>query len=40
MYHISKRKTDWTRYRKKVKLAKRFFFDNKIQEIMLSNKRL
>ena len=40
MYHISKSKTDWTRYRKKVKLAKRFFFDNKIQEIMLYNKRL
>lgn len=40
MYHMSKSKTDWIRYRKTVKLAKRFFFDNKIQEIVLSNKRL
>ena len=27
------------KYRKTVKIAKRLFFDNKIQEIVLSNKR-
>ena len=30
---------DWIRYRKSVKIAKRVFFDNRIQEIASNNKR-
>lgn len=38
-YHMFKSKTNWMKYRKTVKMAKKLFFDNKIQEIMLFNKR-
>ena len=39
IYYTSKSRTDWMKYRKIVKIAKRLFFNNKIQEIVLSNKR-
>ena len=35
----SKRRIDWIKYKKSVKMAKRIFFDNKIQETVLTNKR-
>ena len=31
---------DWINYRKLVRIAKRVFFNNRIQEIALTNKRL
>jgi len=39
-YCISRSRTDWAKYKKMVKSAKWIFFDNSIQEIALSNKRL
>ena len=39
-YYISRRRTDWIKYKKSVKKTKRIFFDNKIQEIVLTNKKL
>ena len=40
MYQAFRKRTDWIKYRKTVKMAKQIFFDNKIQEIVLTNKKL
>jgi len=40
MYWISRQRSNWVKYRKIIKLAKRVFFNSKIQEIMSSNKKL
>ena len=39
-YQIFRRRTDWIKYGKLVRIAKKIFFNNKIQEITLTNKRL
>ena len=39
-YYTSRRRTDWIKYKKSVKKTKKIFFDNKIQEIVLTNKEL
>ena len=39
-YHMSKSRTDWMKYKKTVKIAKKLLFDIKIQEIISFNKRL
>ena len=36
---MSRRRIDWTKYKKIVKKAKQAFFDNKIYKIVLTNKR-
>jgi len=38
-YYISRSRTNWDKYKKMVKLAKKTFFNNKIQEITSSNKK-
>ena len=38
-YQISRKRMDWIKYRKTVKTAKQIFFNKKIQEIILTNKR-
>ena len=40
IYQQSKRKYNQITYKKLVKVAKQVFFDNRIQEITLTNKRL
>ena len=39
-YQISRRRIDWINYKKLVRTAKEVVFDNRIQEIALTNKRL
>ena len=39
-YQISRSRSGWSNFKKLVKKAKRVFFNNKIQEIALKNKRL
>ena len=39
IYYILRSRADWNKYKKMVELAKRTFFNNRIQEIALSNKR-
>lgn len=39
VYQIFRQRSDYIKYRKTVKLAKRVFFDRKIQEIVSSNKK-
>ena len=39
-YWTFRRKTDWIKYKKSVRIAKKIFFDNKIQEIASINKKL
>ena len=38
-YQVSRGKTNWIKYKKSVRTAKRIFFDNRIQEIVSTNKR-
>jgi len=38
-YHLSKSLKDWKKFKKFIKQTKYSFFDEKIQEIMLKNKR-
>ena len=40
LYQISRRRLDWIKYKDTVKIAKYTFFNNKIQEIVMTNKRL
>ena len=37
-YQISRKRLDWIKYMKMVKMAKQIFFNNKIQEITSTNK--
>ena len=39
IYQTSRRRIYWIKYKKSVRMAKRVFFDNRIQEIVLTNKR-
>ena len=38
-YQVSRGKTNWIKYKKSVRTAKRIFFNNRIQEIVSTNKR-
>ena len=38
-YQTSRRRIHWIKYRKTVKIAKQIFFDNRIQEIISTNKK-
>ena len=38
-YQISRRRIDQIKYKKSVRITKRVFFDNRIQEITSTNKR-
>jgi len=40
IYWISRQRNNWIKYRKMIKMAKKNFFNSKIQEIILTNKRL
>jgi len=38
-YQTPRKRIDWIKYKKSVRTAKRIFFYNRIQEVMLTNKR-
>ena len=39
IYQTFRRRIDWIKYKKSVKMAKKIFFDSRIQEIASTNKR-